>query len=97
MEDCVTLFCAFKDSSTVLQQYLIIEYRINVYYIKQTHLSNPSISKHLSLVENVTKFPNQNICYSKRSLFNLGSKKGYTILHQNPPPYETENCVTPFT
>ena len=23
-------------------------------------------------------------------------KKCYTILHENPPPYETENCVTPF-
>ena len=23
-------------------------------------------------------------------------KRGYTILHENPPPYKTESCVTPF-
>ena len=37
---------------------------------------------------------------SKYSLSSFISSKRikncYTILHENPPPYETENCVTPF-
>ena len=37
---------------------------------------------------------------SKYSLSSLNSskkvKKCYSILHENPPPYETENWVTPF-
>ena len=33
MEDCVYLFYAFKDYSTVYKQYFMIDYRINVDYI----------------------------------------------------------------
>ena len=32
MEDCVTLFYAFKDYSTVHKQNFMIDYRINVDY-----------------------------------------------------------------
>ena len=27
---------------------------------------------------------------------NTSKNKCYKILHENPPPYITENCVTPF-
>ena len=35
-------------------------------------------------------------CPLSSSMSSKTVKRGFTILHENPPPYKTENCVTPF-